>query len=282
LKAAGQGFFRPWAEAATEACACLGLSLRDLRHGGLWWRSALLSVAATGLWLFIYHAWPAFFLRLSGGAALVSFAGLLALAGPVFPAAATSTIAGMGNIGPALVQSIGPLLQVAQLALVALAIAVVLHLMLFVFLVQTTIGLASRALLLERVRAIAGQRYPIVAPALAAERRATWACVKRWAMFLLLLCIPFVSLLLLLRFLLTCNLRWLHRGIPPATPVSSQQARAMLVLGVVLALAMLVPVLNLLVPGLMSGCVCHLRCRRDQARGAGPHMSHEIPAGDMA
>jgi hypothetical protein len=72
-------FFQLRLRALREAFACVGLGLRDVRHDGLWWRSAICSMAAVGLWLWLYYNFGAFFLQLSGIIALVSVAGLFSL-----------------------------------------------------------------------------------------------------------------------------------------------------------------------------------------------------------
>lgn len=44
-----------WCSASREALVCLGMSMTDPHRAGLWWRSALLSLAVTHLWLFLYY-----------------------------------------------------------------------------------------------------------------------------------------------------------------------------------------------------------------------------------
>ncbi|MEO5934656.1 MAG: hypothetical protein ABIQ08_14050 [Duganella sp.] len=112
-----------------EALACVGLGLRDVPHAGLWWRSALCSVAAVGMWLWLYCHFGGFFLQVSGVITLASEAGLLGLGvldfGPGM-AAGPASLSNMGSLNGmgGLVQS---LMSIAQVALVALALASVVY-----------------------------------------------------------------------------------------------------------------------------------------------------------
>lgn len=92
---------------------------------------------------------------------------------------------------------------------------------------------------------------------------------------ILLLCIPLLSLLIVLRFLLTWNLHWLDYAIGDGRRPPRAQRRAMLVLGVVLGLILLIPVLNLLLPALLCSSVCHLRFRT--AQGAASNEQQLTP-----
>lgn len=49
-----------WLLAWREGFTCIGLGLRDARHAGLWWRSALWCMAVVALWLGLYSCFGRF------------------------------------------------------------------------------------------------------------------------------------------------------------------------------------------------------------------------------
>lgn len=124
-------------QAFREALACVGLGLRDTRHAGLWWRSALCSMAVVCLWLWLYYRFAGFFQELSMATALVGVGGLLSLGvldlGPGM-ASGPATLSNMGSIVNlnALGGLAKTLLSVVQVALVLLALVAFVYVLIFV------------------------------------------------------------------------------------------------------------------------------------------------------
>ena len=125
---------RNWSLGAREAFSCIGLGLRDTRHAGLWWRSALWCMAVVALWLGLYIVFGRFFLELSAVLALVSVTGLLGLGvldGVGTLASGPATISQMGNIAGGLGSAAKALLSIGQVALVLLALAGFFYVLVF-------------------------------------------------------------------------------------------------------------------------------------------------------
>ncbi|MGK5054459.1 hypothetical protein [Janthinobacterium sp. RB2P8] len=144
-----------WLLAWREAFTCIGLGLRDARHAGLWWRSALWCMAVVALWLGLYGYFGRFFVELSAMLALVSVTGLLGLGvmdgvgtlanGPV-------TLSQMGNIAGGLGSAAKALLSIGQ---IALALAAFFYVMVFIVGAIGTARLPLRWLLLGRAKTVA-------------------------------------------------------------------------------------------------------------------------------
>lgn len=262
-------FFDLRYRALREAFACIGLGLRDVRHAGLWWRSALCSIAVVGLWLWLYYHFGTFFLQLSGIITLASVAGLLGLGvldlGPGV-ASGSATLSNMGSLNGlgGLAHSV---LSIAQVALVALALASVIYVLVFVVGVLGTVQLPARWLLLRRAQDVAARRYPMWLARVPAPRAPATAWGRR-ILELLALLIPILSMLVLLRLLIAGNVHLMYRpaaggvlAVPQQRELAAAQRPAIFMLGLLLCATMLVPLLNLLAPALLCTSLCHLQRR---------------------
>lgn len=265
---------RTWLLAWREAFTCVGLGLRDARHArhaGLWWRSALWCMAVVALWLGLYGYFGRFFVELSAMLALVSVTGLLGLGvmdGVGTLANGPATLSQMGNIAGGLGSAAKALLSIGQIALALLALAAFFYVMVFIVGAIGTARLPLRWLLLGRAKAVAARRYVAwQAPTgldASAARPAWW----RRLLLLLSLLIPVWALCVLISYLLTWNIRRIYGAAAEEVLGAEQQAAlrraqrpAIFALGLLLCLLMLVPVLNLLLPALLSTSVCHLQRR---------------------
>ena len=258
-----------WRSASGEAAKCVALSLRDLGQRGLWWRSALLCIGATTLWVWLYVHFGAFFLELSAHIALIAFLGLVSRASMNSGNASPSTMSNMGSLN-GLPELVTGMASIAQVALLALTIAAIFYVALFIFGILATLRISLRWVLLERARQAVAERYPgwqlfAIAPQPVRTLRG-WADMG--IRLLLALCIPGAAVLVALRILLEANVRLMYVAaangvIEPGQrrALASRQGPAILVLGLLLFLLMLVPIVNLAVPVLLCGSVCHLQRR---------------------
>ncbi|MDN2705200.1 hypothetical protein O0881_24725 [Janthinobacterium sp. SUN100] len=270
-----------WLLAWREAFTCIGLGLRDARHAGLWWRSALWCMAVVALWLGLYGCFGRFFVELSAMLALVSVTGLLGLGvmdGVGTLANGPATLSQMGNIAGGLGSAAKALLSIGQITLVLLALATLFYVMVFIVGAIGTARLPLRWLLLERAKAVAARRYaPWQAPAgleLPAPRP-----VWRRLLLLLSLLIPVWAMCVLVSYLLAWNVRRIYGAAAEDVLGAEQQAAlrraqrpAIAALGLLLCLLMLIPVLNLLVPALLCSSVCHLQRRGWRATGSATNV----------
>jgi len=275
--------FQLCSQALREALACIGLGLRDTRHAGLWWRSALCSIAIVCLWLWLYYRFGVFFIDAASVVALACVGGLLSVGalslGPGL-AAEPATLSNMGSLN-----GLGGLLKtamsVAQVALVAMALVAFVYVLMFVVGTLTTARLTAPWLHLARAREVAARRYPGWQPrdvALPAPRSAL-----RRVLGLLALLIPVWSAVVIVRTLVAGNVRWMY-GAAAEGLLDPQQRRALaaaqrpaiFMLGLLLCVMMLVPVLNLLVPAVLCSSICHLQRRgwtSAQAHAAAPPVA---------
>lgn len=257
-----------WSQALREALTCIALGLRDVRHGGLWWRSALCSVAVVTLWFWLYRQYPEFFLQLSRDMALLGVFGLFGIGvldlGPGIHAGAP-TLSNMGSL-----QGLGGLLMtilsIAQILLAFLALVAFVYVLIFVTGVLGTVSLPSRWVCLPRARSTAAGRYPDwQVPAIPAP--AAGFSVRRILAWLALL-IPVWTAVVMVRMLLTSGILWVY-GPASAGLLTAGQRRALwaaqrpaiVMLGMLLGVMTIVPILNLLVPALVCTSVCHLQRR---------------------
>ena len=266
-----------WLLAWREALTCIGLGLRDARHAGLWWRSALWCMAVVALWLGLYSCFGRFFVELSAMLALVSVTGLLGLGvmdGVGTLANGPATLSQMGNIAGSLGSAAKALLSIGQIALALLALAALFYVIVFIVGAIGTARLPLRWLLLERARTVAARRYvrwqPPAGLALPAARPA-W---RRRLLLLLSLLIPVWAMCVLISYLLAWNVQMVYGAAAEEVLGAEQQAAlrreqrpAIFALGLLLCLLMLVPVLNLLLPALLCSSVCHLQRRGWRATG---------------
>ena len=258
-----------WSLGAREALSCLMLGLRDTRHAGLWWRSALWCMVVVSLWLALYLHFGRFFLELSAILAMLSVSGLMGLGvmqgvapiatGPATVSQMSNVVGSLGSVGQAL-------LSIAQIALVLLALATFFYVLVFVVASIGTARSPLRWLFLARAKEVVARRYTVwQAPADLERTRPRWL----WRILLALsLLIPIWALCVLVVWLLACNV-WFIYGAAAEGVLDQEQQRglrrqqrpAIVFLGLLLCLLMLVPVLNLLLPAVLCTSVCHLQRR---------------------
>jgi hypothetical protein len=261
-----------WSSALREAAACVGAGLRDIQHNGLWWRSGVWCMTATSFWLWLYFYFGSFFLKLSGKVAAISFLGIFSQSGVRFSSGGgvSNSLSGLGNLGSGLVSLANFLGSVVQIALLALAIAAIFYVLLFVVATITTIRLPLRWILLTPAKAAAHSRYPEWQPTVLAPLTplTAWDRTLHGLTIVLALCIPVWALFLIVRVLLEWNVLLMYG--PAAEGVLDEEQRralvrrqrpAIVMLGLILCVLMLVPIFNLLVPALLCSSVCHLQRR---------------------
>lgn len=267
-----------WLLAWREAFTCIGLGLRDARHAGLWWRSALWCMAVVALWLGLYGYFGRFFVELSAMLALVSVTGLLGLGvmdGVGTLANGPATLSQMGNIAGGLGSAAKAMLSIGQIALALLALAALFYVVVFIGGAIGTARLPLRWLLLERAKVVVARRYVAwQAPACldASAARPAW---RRRLLLLLSLLIPVWAMCVLISYLLAWNVQMVYGAAAENVLDAEQQAAlrreqrpAIFALGLLLCLLMLVPVLNLLLPAVLCTSVCHLQRRGWRATGS--------------
>lgn len=262
---------RNWSLGGREAFSCLVLGLRDTRHAGLWWRSALWCMIVVSLWLALYLHFGRFFLELSAMLAMLSVSGLMGLGvmqgvapiatGPATVSQMSNVVGSLGSVGQAL-------LSIAQIALVLLALATFFYVLVFVVASIGTARLPLRWLFLARAKEVVARRYVLwQAPAdlASSATRPRWL----WRILLVLsLLIPIWAMCVLIVWLLACNV-WFIYGAAAEGVLDKEQQRALrrqqrpaiVFLGLLLCLLMLIPVLNLLLPAVLCTSVCHLQRR---------------------
>ena len=266
-----------WLLAWREAFTCVGLGLRDARHAGLWWRSALWCMAVVALWLGLYSCFGRFFVELSAMLALVSVTGLLGLGvmdGVGTLANGPATISQMGNIAGGLGSAAKALLSIGQIALALLALAAFFYVMVFIVGAIGTARLPLRWLLLERAKAVVARRY-VAWQAPASQEASAARSVWRRRLLLLSLLIPVWAMCVLISYLLAWNVQMIYGAaaeevlsVEQQTALRREQRPAIFALGLLLCLLMLIPVLNLLLPALLCTSVCHLQRRGWRATGS--------------
>ena len=278
-----------WLLAWREAFTCIGLGLRDARHAGLWWRSALWCMAVFALWLGLYSCFGRFFVELSAMLALVSVTGLLGLGvmdGVGTLANGPATVSQMGNIAGGLGSAAKALLSIGQIALALLALAAFFYVMVFIVGAIGTARLPLRCLLLERAKAVVARRYVVWQAPGSQDASAARPAWRRRLLLLLSLLIPVWAMCVLISYLLAWNVQMIY-GAAAAEVLSAEQETALrreqrpviFALGLLLCLLMLVPVLNLLLPALLCTSVCHLQrrsWRATKARGANPPFVRDL------
>lgn len=262
---------RNWSLGGREAFSCLVLGLRDTRHAGLWWRSALWCMIVVSLWLALYLHFGRFFLELSAMLAMLSVSGLMGLGvmqgvapiatGPATVSQMSNVVGSLGSVGQAL-------LSIAQIALVLLALATFFYVLVFVVASIGTARLPLRWLFLARAKEVVARRYALWQ---APVDLASSATRPRWLWRILLvlsLLIPIWAMCVLIVWLLACNVWFIYgaaaEGVldkEPQRALRRQQRPAIVFLGLLLCLLMLIPVLNLLLPAVLCTSVCHLQRR---------------------
>lgn len=267
-----------WLLAWREAFTCIGLGLRDARHAGLWWRSALWCMAVVALWLGLYGYFGRFFVELSAMLALVSVTGLLGLGvmdGVGTLANGPATLSQMGNIAGGLGSAAKAMLSIGQIALALLALAALFYIVVFIVGAIGTARLPLRWLLLERAKVVAARRYAAWQAPAGLELSAARPAWRRRLLLLLSLLIPVWAMCVLIPYLLAWNVQMIYGAAAEEVLGAEQQAAlrreqrpAIFALGLLLCLLMLVPVLNLLLPAVLCTSVCHLQRRGWRATGS--------------
>jgi hypothetical protein len=254
-----KSFFLRWYAALVEALLCMLLGLRSSFRNGLWWRSACLCTVVLVFWVWFYwHFAKQIFIAI-GAISFIGTYGALVLGFVEGGGGGGGSVVAMGGIGPGIVQFL----------LYAAAVAAVLYVFLFAFLVLTTIRLPSNRLFIDRsADAVARHYRDMPAPEPRTVGRTT---LKQYALLVGSLFIPILSGWVLLLLAVYLNVRLVYRsavrrvyGKMPGPLPLHDQFPPLLMLGVLTVLAVLVPVLNLLLPAVMCTSVLHLVRRGPQ------------------
>ncbi|MWK55535.1 hypothetical protein GO594_06080 [Pseudomonas otitidis] len=278
--------FRSIGRAFLEAFICLGLALRSSLRPGILIGSAGLCLLMTSLWGWLFYAHFEFIAKAAGLIATFVVMGAAALGLLPSISGGPATISAMANIAPALA------LMAVYAALLAVAIVVVLY----AGAVVLSIRLSLRWVLMGRLKTRARSRYPSLLqrqPAAADLLRAGRYHLGPWLGIglgpLLCLLIPVVNGVLLLMLLAYLNVRFLVPTALAGLASGAEQMRvvraqrgALIAFGLLILMLALVPVLNLLLPALLGGGVCHLAYRGldrlDTAAGMAPEPQVSLPA----
>ena len=243
-----KSFFQRWYAALVEALLCLLLGLRSSFRNGLWWRSTCLCTVVLLFWVWFYwHFAKQIFIAIGA----ISFVGTYGAV--VLGFLPSGGAAGVGAVGVGAVQFL----------MYAAAVAAVLYVVLFAFLVLTTIRLPVNGLFMGRCADAVARHYrDAAAPEPIGAARIT---VKQIALVVASLFIPIVSSWVLLLFAVYLNVRLLYGsairrvyGRRPGPLPLHDQFPPLLMLGVLSVIGVLVPVLNLLLPAVMCTSVLHL------------------------
>lgn len=278
--------FRSIGRAFLEAFICLGLALRSSLRPGILIGSAGLCLLMTSLWGWLFYAHFEFIAKAAGLIATFVVMGAATLGLLPSISGGPATISAMASIAPALA------LMAVYAALLAVAIVVVLY----AGAVVLSIRLSLRWVLMGRLKARARSRYPSLLqrqPAAADLLRAGRYHLGPWLGIglgpLLYLLIPVVNGVLLLMLLAYLNVRFLVPTALAGLASGAEQMRvvraqrgALIAFGLLILMLALVPVLNLLLPALLGGGVCHLAYRGldrlDAAAGMAPEPQVSLPA----
>ncbi|WP_236212115.1 EI24 domain-containing protein [Metapseudomonas otitidis] len=278
--------FRSIGRAFLEAFICLGLALRSSLRPGILIGSAGLCLLMTSLWGWLFYAHFEFIAKAAGLIATFVVMGAAALGLLPSISGGPATISAMASIAPALA------LMAVYAALLAVAIVVVLY----AGAVVLSIRLSLRWVLMGRLKTRARSRYPSLLqrqPAAADLLRAGRYHLGPWLGIglgpLLCLLIPVVNGVLLLMLLAYLNVRFLVPTALAGLASGAEQMRvvraqrgALIAFGLLILMLALVPVLNLLLPALLGGGVCHLAYRGldrlDTPAGMAPEPQVSLPA----
>lgn len=278
--------FQSIGRAFVEAFICLGLALRSSLRPGILIGSAGLCLLMTGLWGWLFYAHFEFIAKAAGLIATFVVMGAAALGLLPSVSGGPATISAMANIAPALA------LMAVYAALLAVAIVVVLY----AGAVVLSIRLSLRWVLMGSLKSRAGRHYPALAqrrPAGTDLLRAGRYHLGPWLGIglgpLLCLLIPVVNGVLLLMLLAYLNVRFLVPTALAGLASGAEQMRvvraqrgALIAFGLLILMLALVPVLNLLLPALLGGGVCHLAYRGldrlDAAAGMASEPQVSLPA----
>lgn len=278
--------FKSIGRAFLEAFICLGLALRSSLRPGILIGSSGLCLLMTSLWGWLFYAHFEFIAKAAGLIATFVVMGAAALGLLPSISGGPATISAMASIAPALA------LMAVYAALLAVAIVVVLY----AGAVVLSIRLSLRWVLMGRLKTRARSRYPSLLqrqPAAADLLRAGRYHLGPWLGIglgpLLCLLIPVVNGVLLLMLLAYLNVRFLVPTALAGLASGAEQMRvvraqrgALIAFGLLILMLAVVPVLNLLLPALLGGGVCHLAYRGldrlDAAAGMAPEPQVSLPA----
>jgi len=278
--------FKSIGRAFLEAFICLGLALRSSLRPGILIGSAGLCLLMTSFWGWLFYTHFEFIAKAAGLIASFVIMGAAALGLLPSVSGGPATISAMANIAPALA------LMAVYAALLAVAIVVVLY----AGAVVLSIRLSLRWVLMGRLKTRARSRYPSLLqrqPAAADLLRAGRYHLGPWLGIglgpLLCLLIPVVNGVLLLMLLAYLNVRFLVPTALAGLASGAEQMRvvraqrgALIAFGLLILMLALVPVLNLLLPALLGGGVCHLAYRGldrlDTPAGMAPEPQVSLPA----
>lgn len=268
-------------QAFREALICLALGLRESLRLGVLLRSS-------GLCLLVFAFWSWVFATNIDLIAVA--AGLLSLF-VTYGGLALGFIPHSGGSGlPGIPQALGALL------LIATAMTVALILILYSGSIVLTIRIALHWLILGRVRKHTLKRYPklLERPLQPGDlllgtryHLGPWMGLSVGTLLCLLVPVLNGTLLLMLfaylnvRFLTPAVLSGLSPGAEQLTLIASRRG-SMTAFGVLILLLALVPVVNLLLPALLSAGTCHLCYRAlntaQAATGTAPSTPVSLPA----
>ncbi|WP_165670792.1 EI24 domain-containing protein [Metapseudomonas otitidis] len=273
-----------------EAFICLGLALRSSLRPGILIGSAGLCLLMTSFWGWLFYAHFEFIAKAAGLIASFVIMGAAALGLLPSVSGGPATISAMANIAPALA------LMAVYAALLAVAIVVVLY----AGAVVLSIRLSLRWVLMGRLKTRTRSHYPSLLqrqPATTDLLRAGRYHLGPWLGLgigigigpLLCLLIPVVNGILMLMLLAYLNVRFLVPAALAGLASSAEQMRvvraqrgALIAFGLLILMLAVVPVLNLLLPALLGGGVCHLAYRGldrlDAAAGMAPMPQVSLPA----
>lgn len=278
--------FRSIGRAFLEAFICLGLALRSSLRPGILIGSAGLCLLMTSLWGWLFYTHFEFIAKAAGLIASFVIMGAAALGLLPSVSGGPATISAMANIAPALA------LMAVYAALLAVAIVVVLY----AGAVVLSIRLSLRWVLMGRLKTRTRSHYPSLLqrqPATTDLLRAGRYHLGPWLGIglgpLLCLLIPVVNGVLLLMLLAYLNVRFLVPTALAGLASGAEQMRvvraqrgALIAFGLLILMLALVPVLNLLLPALLGGGVCHLAYRGldrlDTPAGMAPEPQVSLPA----
>lgn len=261
-----------WQRATTESLVCIGAGFWDAASPGLLFRSALLCIVPAVMWALVYYHYSevmkAAFIGLSligaFGLVLAGFQGFISLSGA----------AGGNSASVTSINGIQSLLSCVQALLLVAAILAALYVLIYLFLVFTTVRLATPLIVLPSAKSRVSRR---LRPAtLSAPDNMGSACNTSWRKTLttvLLLCIPALAGLMIVAGFCYLNVRLIYATVARDTENPGQlfsslrwRWRPLLIIGVFLMLLLAIPLLNLLVPALMCTAVLNLAYRDNIGR----------------
>jgi hypothetical protein len=271
-----------WSAALWEATKCLSLGGRDALAPKVLFRSSLLCIAAVSFWAWAYvhfasEIWAVMqVLAMVGtfGLVLGGFQGLGPLAGG---GSGGGSVAAMGNIASGL-------LHVAQILIIVAAFVAALYVLVYLFVVTSSVRLAMRPLLSGPAVAQVLKGYSpqqmLMLPSTSAASRSVG---KQVLVLLLCLCVPLLAGVVLVLTACYLNVRLIYVAMAKRTSLSVSALtairwrwRTLFLVGFFLTILLVVPVVNLLVPAMLYTSTLHLLCRQNVLRLAGTTEPAEL------